>query len=252
MPLDDVAAPRGIGDTRRMARGALTGSLVVHAIALAAIAGLAARRASHPTSRSAGPPNGSPIAIELTAPPAASRMPTPENRMPAPTTASGVPTAASRVPAPTAARSAQSGRVETTLQIEPTGGGAAEATGASGGGRGVGVGGNGIGFGAGGGIASPVDTAHIATPEPPKPSLARPPRLIWPARQVAIGDRPLFVAHVTVDRDGFVAGAQLVQGTGDQRDLGAADAVWRFRYDPALDEDGRPIAAAIDQPVLLR
>jgi len=38
----------------------------------------------------------------------------------------------------------------------------------------------------------PVDTAHIATPEPPKPSLARPPRLIWPALEHTLKCSHLF------------------------------------------------------------
>jgi hypothetical protein len=124
----------------------------------------------------------------------------------------------------------------------------AGAAAASGGGRAA-TGGNGIGFGAGGSLASPIDTARLATPEPPKKSLARPPRLIWPSRQGEIGDESLYVAHLTVDTDGYVAAARLVQGT---RGLGAADAIWRFRYDPALDDEGQPVAATIDQPFLLR
>ena len=61
----------------------------------------------------------------------------------------------------------------------------------------------------------------------------------------------LFVAHLTIDDEGFVVGALLVRGVGGSRDDQAASCVWRFRYSPALDDDGRPVAAAIDQPFLL-
>ena len=288
VPFGGVAPRRRIGDTRAMARGAaLTGSLVVHAIAFAAIAALAAHRPSLSTNRSAGPRANS-VAIEPTAPPTASGPPTPEavsrppeavSRPPEavsrpPMAASRLPMAASRLPMPMpmpmpiptprptptprpeptlTPGPPAAGAIETTLQIEPGGGvsGAMGAAPASAGGSSSG-GGNGIGFGAGGGIASPVDTARLATPEPPKPSLARPPRLIWPVRQGEIGEQPLYVAHITVDTDGYVATARLVQGTSAPRGLGAADAIWRFRYDPALDDDGHPVTAAIDQPFLLR
>lgn len=138
-----------------------------------------------------------------------------------------------------------SARVETTLQIEPIPAGAVASAGSAGPTRG-------IGFGDGGGIAPPVDTARLATPEPPRPSQARPPRLRWPMQHAEVADQPLFVARITVDRDGFVAAARLVQSSGGPAAAHAADAIWRFRYDPALDDDGHPVAAAIDQPFLLR
>jgi hypothetical protein len=40
-----------------------------------------------------------------------------------------------------------------------------------------------------------------------------------------------------------------VERTANQR---AADLIWLFRYDPALDDNGHPIAADIDQPFLVR
>ena len=32
----------------------------------------------------------------------------------------------------------------------------------------------------------------------------------------------------------------------------AADAVWKFRYDPARDDDGRAIASKVEQEFILR
>jgi hypothetical protein len=49
-----------------------------------------------------------------------------------------------------------------------------------------------------------------------------------------------------------VSRVRLVQGVGGRGDDRAASAIWLFRYDPALDDDGHPIAADIDQPFLLR
>jgi hypothetical protein len=122
---------------------------------------------------------------------------------------------------------------------------------AAGDGRGQG---DGIGFGAGGGIPPPAG----ALPGPPTPepgarqeSRARPPRLIYPVRDRAIDDTHLFVARLTIDSDGFVVGAHLLRGVGGSIDDRAAGAVWRFRYSPALGDDGRPVAATVDQPFLL-
>jgi hypothetical protein len=243
-----------------MARAAaLTGSLVVHALALAGIAamlGLGREPAGGGGARDA--PS---VSIEVASVVHASSAPV--RPMAAPR---GDPASAPRAPIrPTTARRAlalatgpsASGIVETTVRMEPidqdaaAGGGGLGA--ASGEGRSGGTGhGNGIGFGAGGGIATPVDTARLPTPEPPRRSLARPPRLRWPSREVEIGDRPLFVAHITVDDDGLVSRVRLVQGIGSLQDERAAGLIWLFRYDPALDDDGRAIAADIDQPFLVR
>lgn len=119
----------------------------------------------------------------------------------------------------------------------------------AGGGRGAG-----IGFGDGGRIE--VAPAVLALPPAPagvarRRSRARPAQLIYPSRQREAGDDALFVARVTVDADGFVVGARLVRGRGGPRDDVAADLVFRFRYRPALDDEGRPIRSTFDQKFLV-
>jgi hypothetical protein len=37
-----------------------------------------------------------------------------------------------------------------------------------------------------------------------------------------------------------------------RREQDAAAAVWRFRYDPARDDAGRPIASTVEQAFVLR
>src|SRR5262249_18054499 len=112
--------------------------------------------------------------------------------------------------------------------------------------------GGGIGFGIGGWNTS-VAAAPLPVPPAPEParSRARPPRLIYPARDREALDSLLFVARLTIDSDGFVIGVRLVRGVGGVRDDQAANAVWRFRYSPALDDDGRPIQATIEQRFLV-
>jgi hypothetical protein len=109
--------------------------------------------------------------------------------------------------------------------------------------------GAGIGFGEGGAIAEPPRVPVL--PAPPPASKARPPKLIYPARERDIEAARLFVARLVIDRDGFVVGARLVHGFGGPRDDQAASAVWRFRYAPALDDDGAPIDATIEQPFMV-
>lgn len=122
-------------------------------------------------------------------------------------------------------------------------------------GRGIGGGrGSGIGPGAGGRIDPSVLDVPLPVPPPdraPVVSRARPPQLIYPARNREAEDSSLFVARLTIDPEGFVIGARLVRGVGGGRDNQAEGAVWRFRYRPALDEGGRPVQATIDQPFLV-
>ena len=124
-------------------------------------------------------------------------------------------------------------------------------------GRGMGMGsgghgqGTGIGFGDGGTI-HPLE--HLRPPPAPRgdpPSKARPARLIYPTRQRDVDDAELFVARVIVDDEGFVVGAKLVRGFGGRRDEVAAQLIWRFRYAPALDVDGRPIRSTLEQRFLV-
>lgn len=119
-------------------------------------------------------------------------------------------------------------------------------------GRGAGIGGGhgrGIGLGDGARIAD----AQIALVLPPAPaaSKARSAKLVYPVRERDADDAELFVARVTVDADGFVVGARLVRGFGGPRDALAADLIWKFRYAPALDDDGRPIRSMFDQRFLV-
>jgi len=126
--------------------------------------------------------------------------------------------------------------------------------GGSGGGDGGGIGGGhgrGIGLGEGGGAVFQT----VALPAPPAApiSKARPPKLIYPTHEhhYSNGDDEVFVARVTIDRDGFVVGAKLVHRLHDRRDDQAQSAIFRFRYAPALDDDGRAITATIDQPFMV-
>ena len=84
--------------------------------------------------------------------------------------------------------------------------------------------------------------------ELPKPSKARPAKLIYPSRERDLGTDQLFVARITVDTDGYVVGARLVKGRNGPRDDEAADLIFRFRYSPALDDHGRAIASTFEQP----
>jgi hypothetical protein len=132
-----------------------------------------------------------------------------------------------------------------------TGGGSGSG---DGGGRGGGHGGGngrGIGFGDGGGIAT--TTTVPRPPVPPPPSKARPARLIFPTRDRAVeDDEDLFVARVTVDRDGAVVGVHMVTTHPGLRGDQAESAIWTFRYAPALDDAGEPVRSTFEQPFQIR
>jgi hypothetical protein len=266
-----------------MARGtALAGSLVVHG-AIAAALGLCV--ATLPP-RSSGAPNSRvdiEIDIEIVAgapaadPPAPSAPPlaAPSSVAPSASSSASPPSSpSSRPPGPDRpARGQQApGRqavatdaVETTLRMDTDGaenGRAGETrelgeTGDSAGGAGgtaaqVGRGpGRGIGFGAGGGIASGGEVASLGVPPAPHASLARPPRLVYPTREAETDESILFVARLTIDSDGYVVGARIVRGHGMTLDDEAERAVWRFRFRPALDDDGRPVRATIEQSFMV-
>ncbi len=114
-----------------------------------------------------------------------------------------------------------------------------------GGGAGNGDGAGGVGRGGGRGTRA----ARAATPAraPRRTSRARPPRLVYPKRFRDERGREVFVALLTVDEDGWVVGVRLVQGVNPHADQKALDAVWRFHYDPALNQAGRPIRARVTQ-----
>jgi hypothetical protein len=122
------------------------------------------------------------------------------------------------------------------------------------GGRGEGTGSgtrSGFGFGNGGGVQVARD---VPPPPPPPPvSKARPAKLIWPNRDIDVEDESyLFVAKVTVDEQGSVVGARMLTSRPGSRADHAANAIWTFRYAPALDDVGRPIRSTLEQPFQVR
>jgi hypothetical protein len=134
----------------------------------------------------------------------------------------------------------------TVIDAGDAGGGASGGTG-----RGGFGGGTGIGIGDGPGVAV-VRELPLPPPPPPPPkvSKARPARLIYPARSRDAGEEEMFHARVIVDRDGYVVGAR-IRATGRPGEDLAAQAIWRFRYEPALDDEGRAIQSTVDQPFLV-
>lgn len=119
-------------------------------------------------------------------------------------------------------------------------------------GKGTGKGtGSGIGFGDGGGVR--VADEIPVVPPPPEVSKARPAKLIWPTRDEDVDDDAnLFVARITVDEDGDVVGAHMIKTRPGSRAERAANAIWQFRYAPALDDRGVPTRSTFDQPFQVR
>jgi hypothetical protein len=92
-----------------------------------------------------------------------------------------------------------------------------------------------------------------APPAPPPVSKVRPAKLIWPNRDVDVEDESyLFVAKITVDTDGSVVGAHMITMRPGSRADKAADAIWTFRYSPALDDRGVPTRSTFEQPFQVR
>ena len=132
------------------------------------------------------------------------------------------------------------------VRVEPgTGGGTGVGTGAGAGTK------MGAGFGLGDGARIADEVAAPEPPPAPAASKARAATLVYPVRQREVADFELFVARVTIDDEGFVVGARLVRGFGGPRDAMAADLIWKFRYAPALDDEGRPIRSTFDQRFLV-
>ena len=128
------------------------------------------------------------------------------------------------------------------LSIRTEGG----ANGGSGGGFG-----HGIGLGDGGGVerALPVPPP----PPPPPPSRARAAHLVFPSRHDDVDDEArLFVAVITVDRDGSVVGVHFKKTHPGSRGERAESAIWTFRYQPALDAGGNPIPSTFEQEFQVR
>jgi hypothetical protein len=124
------------------------------------------------------------------------------------------------------------------------------------GGPGAGTGaGTVLGAGAGLGTLPALPLPPVPAPAPAaaieRPSRARPPRLVYPARDREGEEADMFVARLTVDSEGYVVGARLIRGALRPRGELASQLVWRFRYAPALDDDGRAIRATIDQRFLV-
>ena len=120
-------------------------------------------------------------------------------------------------------------------------------------GLGIGRGGNGRGDGSGAGSgrgrARYVDRGPL--PAADKPSLARPARLIYPNRDRETRENRLFIVVLNVDAKGYVSGVRLKKGLDFHSNGKALDAVWRFRYDPARDKEGKPIASMVTQKFML-
>ncbi len=154
------------------------------------------------------------------------------------------------------------GRPFDTLRVRANGTLARTPGSGSGSGSGPGSGSGsetGSGSGSGSGTGSGTGTRYLALASTPAPlvppsrfSLARPARLIWPVRRGDEDEGTLFVAQVHVDRDGMVVGARLALGPPRRHQDEAVSAVWRFRYEPALDDDGRPVASWVKQSFIVR
>jgi len=124
--------------------------------------------------------------------------------------------------------------------------------GGEGGGRGGGYG-RGVGRGVGtglGDLASRIERIP-APPVAPKASKARPAKLIYPTRQRSVSEGELFTARVTIDSEGYVVGAR-VASHGNPKETDASAMIFRFRYAPALDDEGRPIRSTVEQPFLVQ
>ena len=208
----------------------LAGSLALHAVIALLLAVLVHRA---PVDRAAPPPAA---LIDI--------APSPRRAEPqrvAPQRAAGgaapLPRHARHVSAPRAPSNGE-------LRIEPVGDGGRGARGA----------GEGLGLGDGHGFADVIAIGPVAAvpppppaPPPPRISKARPARLIYPSRETQVDDAQLFYAEVIVDADGDVAGAKLVRGVSGPRDAEASTLIWRFRYDPARDDDGVPMRSVVTQ-----
>lgn len=221
-------------DAEPVQRGALAilGSVAAHGLLLIGLR----------IAPDARPPAPAPSPIEI-----ALVTPDPPARPPPPVVAAA---SAGGSPRPTAARrarvQAEGPRVAATI----TGTVAIDRDGGRGRGGFGGGDGDGIGAGHGSGVAALAALTELPLPPPPpapRISRARPARLIYPSREVAIDETELFVVRLTVDPDGMVAGATLARGFGGTRDDAAVAAAFRFRYDPARDDDGRAIRSTVDQ-----
>lgn len=232
---------------------ALVGSLAIHAgiVATIAIAMLGEPPPPPATSSAATEPIAIDI-VELV------------DLTPAPTAVAtgggggGSPATSTRAATPRTSHRAITRDVQSSLaEIAAPPGSEARAAGDGGGdgGSGGGLGGGhgtGIGLGDGRGLGGVESVPPAPPPAPARISKARPAKLIYPSRERDVEDGELFVARVTVDRDGYVSGARIVKGGGGLRGEQAASLIWRFRYAPALDDDGRAIVSIVEQPFVVQ
>ena len=227
----------------------LLGSILVHALLGVVLFAIARHHDAEPRRPPVAievidlvappPPMPSPV-VPPTAAPAGGGSPAPR------LIAARAPRASRPIGDPQAPRAQDDGDPRGDISFDDGGG-----RGGGGDGTGFGAGhGAGIGFGDGGGISS--TPAPPPPPPPPRVSKARPARLIFPTRQRDAADGELFVMRVIVDAEGFVVGARLLHGFGGRRDELASDQIWRFRYDPALDDDGHPVRSTLEQRFLVQ
>lgn len=224
---------------------ALVVSLALHGVVGAALLSIDLRHGE-------GERSTKPIAIEIVAPPA---IAPPVVEPPPPPVQGGGASKLTAAPRTQARRAKVKPSELTDYSIDRTGSEHAQPNGIDrdgDGGEGNGIGGNrgdGIGFGDGERV---VLAEQLVMPAPPAAekavSKARPAKLIYPTRQRDLGEEKLFVARVTVDTDGYVVGARIVRGRHGPSDGDAADLIFRFRYLPALDDDGRAIRSTFEQP----
>lgn len=125
--------------------------------------------------------------------------------------------------------------------------------GGDGGGRGGGHG-RGIGRGVGEGLGDRANAGDNlpSVPAAPKASKARKAKLIYPTRERDVSEGQLYTARVTIDTDGYVVGARLLQVVTGPKDSDASAMIFKFRYAPALDDDGKPIKSTLEQPFLVQ
>lgn len=76
------------------------------------------------------------------------------------------------------------------------------------------------------------------------PQLVEPKDAVYPADAPADQPPPLVVLRLTIETDGHVAEAEIVETAGASFDAAAHDAALQFRFTPAM-RDGRPMAARI-------
>jgi TonB family protein len=113
-------------------------------------------------------------------------------------------------------------------------------------GDGTGTGRFGLGSGAGAPHRDPVADLRVPPPPPPPPSLARPPRPRYDYRDSVILGSARFSGatvkvHLDIDAQGVPHDVKVVQHVDDDIDRDAIDLARRFRFEPALDDDGQPV-----------